>query len=312
MAIIFTSPMPMPSCPRINLYPAAIPHSKKLPKAAPRIPSKIPAANPGNRTCRNLSARTPANPLPGGTNAENINPAANPGQFTTSGNSLTRKSVTVNIRIKHVKNSHFTVVCVMPNSRNAATNSSPVASSISGYITDIGSPHARHFPRSHSHANKGTLSYGLMGVPHRGQRDPGETMEISSGILVMQTFRKLPTIIPNRKKKTLMMTTVCPATPRPLSSICHSQPIASINRPSSRASSLTLSSLCSLRALRSLCKFFSLQLPHFSFFVSGTNNCKLTTDNCLYALVRTQNPPLRAPPVDHRRQSPRPALPLGP
>jgi hypothetical protein len=42
-----------------------------------------------------------------------------------------------------------------------------------------------------------------MGVPQRGQRDPGDTMEISSGIRVMQTFRKLPTTIPNRKKKAM-------------------------------------------------------------------------------------------------------------
>ena len=248
--------------------------------------------------------RKPASPWSGGTNAENSSPAAKPGRLTTSGSSLTRKSVTIRIRIKHVKNSHFTVVCVTPNSRNAATNSSPVASSISGYIGEIADPHARHFPRSHNHANTGTLSYGLMGVMQRGQRDPGETMEMSSGIRVMQTFRKLPTMIPNRKNKTVMMTTVCPATPRPLFSICHTHPTASINRPSSRASSLTLSSstsplfsarsahrfslfmrprvpwsmsgfgstlcsLCSPCTQRSLRKFFSLQLPranHFCFW----------------------------------------------
>src|SRR5260370_10942755 len=99
--------------------------------------------------------------------------AHNPGPFTKPATSRTRKSVTARIRIKHVKNSHFTVACVMPNSRNAATNSNPVASSISGYIAEIGAPHARHFPRSHSHANTGTLSYALICVPHFGQRDPG-------------------------------------------------------------------------------------------------------------------------------------------
>jgi len=45
------------------------------------------------------------------------------------------------------KKQPFHVVCVIPNSRNAATNSSPVASSISGYIGEIGSPHDRHFPQ---------------------------------------------------------------------------------------------------------------------------------------------------------------------
>src|SRR6266704_3867980 len=43
-----------------------------------------------------------------------------------------------------------------------------------------------------------------------------------------------------------------------------------------------------------------------------SKNCKLKTDNCFYELVGTQDPPLRASPLDHRRQSPRPALPLGP
>src|SRR5260370_20350009 len=250
--IILPAPLPHPSPPRTILYPAARPQSKKLPKPAPRIPSRIPAANPGNRICRSLPAKIPVNPLPGGTNAENISPAANPGQLTTSGSSRTRKSVTVKIRIKHVKKSHCTVVCVIPNYKNAAKNSNPVASSINGYIGEIGSPHVRHFPRSHSQANTGTLSYGLIGAPHRGQRDPGVTMEISSGIRVMQTFRKLPTIIPNRKKKTAMMTTVCAATPRPLFPICHTHPPASMNRTSSRASSLTLL-LCGLCELCGLC-----------------------------------------------------------
>src|SRR5712691_12429873 len=99
--------------------------------------------------------------LLGGTIAENISPAANPGQFTTSGSSRTRKSVTVKIRIKQVKNSHFTVVCVMPNSRNVTTNSHPVASSINGYIGEIGSMHVRHFPRRKSQTNTGPLSYGI-------------------------------------------------------------------------------------------------------------------------------------------------------
>lgn len=45
------------------------------------------------------------------------------------------------------------------------------------------------------------LSYGLMGVPQRGQREAGETMETPSGMRVIQTFKKLPMTMPNRKKK---------------------------------------------------------------------------------------------------------------
>ena len=47
-----------------------------------------------------------------------------------------------------------------------------------------------------------------MGVPHFGQRDPGKMMEISSGIRVMQTFRKLPMTAPNKKKNMMAITTV--------------------------------------------------------------------------------------------------------
>jgi len=99
-----------------------------------------------------------------------------------------------------VKNSHFTVACVIPYSINATTNNSPVTNSTSGYISEIGSPHARHFPRNRSHPNTGTLSVHWIAVPHFGQREPGEIIETSSGIRVMQTFRKLPITIPNRKK----------------------------------------------------------------------------------------------------------------
>jgi hypothetical protein len=45
-----------------------------------------------------------------------------------------------------------------------------------------------------------------MGVEHRGHREPGKTIDSSSGMRVMHTFKKLPIIMPNRKKKT--MTTV--------------------------------------------------------------------------------------------------------
>jgi hypothetical protein len=73
-------------------------------------------------------------------------------------------------------------------------------------MTEMGAPQARHLPRNQSHANTGTLSWGLIGVEQRGHREPGETMDIPSGMRVMHTFKKLPITIPNRKKKA--MTTV--------------------------------------------------------------------------------------------------------
>ena len=54
------------------------------------------------------------------------------------------------------------------------------------------------------------LSYGLMGASHRGQREPGETTESSSGMREIQTFRKLPMTMPKRKKKNAITETTVP------------------------------------------------------------------------------------------------------
>ena len=95
-------------------------------------------------------------------------------------------------------------------------NKSPVSNSTSGYIGEIGYPHDRHFPPSHSHANTGTLSYALMGVSQRGHRDRGVTIDTPSGIRVMQTFRKLPSTIPKRKNKAMTTSSTLPQDPEPL------------------------------------------------------------------------------------------------
>ena len=42
------------------------------------------------------------------------------------------------------------------------------------------------------------LSYGAIAFPHLGQLDAGVTMDLSSGIRRMQTFRKLPMTRPNK------------------------------------------------------------------------------------------------------------------
>jgi hypothetical protein len=64
----------------------------------------------------------------------------------------------------------------------------------------MGVEQERHFPRKISQERMGMLSYGLMGAAQFGQRDAGKTIETSSGIREMQTFRKLPIIKPNKKK----------------------------------------------------------------------------------------------------------------
>src|SRR5258708_20610714 len=74
---------------------------------------------------------------------------------------------------------------------------------------EIGSRQDRPFAPRHTQPNTGTLSYHLMGVSHRGHREPGATIDTSSGIRAMQTFRKLPITNPNTKMKA--MTKVCAA-----------------------------------------------------------------------------------------------------
>ena len=71
---------------------------------------------------------------------------------------------------------------------------SAVASSTSGYIGEIGSPHPRQRPRSTSHETIGMLSYQRSPCPHLGQRDGGRTTDCfgSAPHRRMQTLRKLP------------------------------------------------------------------------------------------------------------------------
>src|SRR5215472_15620567 len=131
---------------------------------------------------------------------ERIMPSAKPGQVTKSGSKRTRTSVIANTTIRQEKRIHFPASAVRPKRKKQPTKRRPVSSSMSGYIGEMGSLQQRHFPPSQSHPRMGTLSYGLMGVRQRGQRDPGDTMETPSGMRVMHTFRKLPITMPSRKK----------------------------------------------------------------------------------------------------------------
>src|SRR5271163_3067372 len=80
---------------------------------------------------------------------------------------------------------------------------------MTGYIGEIGSAQERHLPPSHSQPKIGTLSYALIGVKQRGQREPGATIESPSGMREMHTFRKLPITIPKRKKKKMTTFALC-------------------------------------------------------------------------------------------------------
>ena len=50
----------------------------------------------------------------------------------------------------------------------------------------------------------GRLSYGLMRAVQCGQRERGDTMDVPSGIRVMQTLRKLPTMSPKSKNAAMV------------------------------------------------------------------------------------------------------------
>src|SRR5712671_5728 len=83
---------------------------------------------------------------------------------------------------------------------------------------EMGSAQVRHFARSHIQPRTGTLSYHFMGVWQRGQREPGATIDNSSGIRRMQTLRKLPISSPNTKMNAI--TKVC-AAPSRCYALCH-------------------------------------------------------------------------------------------
>ena len=74
-----------------------------------------------------------------------------------------------------------------------------VASSMSGYCTEIGSRQPRQRPRSTSHDTIGMFSYHRRPRPHRGQREGGRTTDClgSAPQRRMQTLRKLPTSAPS-------------------------------------------------------------------------------------------------------------------
>jgi xanthine/CO dehydrogenase XdhC/CoxF family maturation factor len=78
-------------------------------------------------------------------------------------------------------------------------HSSAVASSISGYCTEIGARQPRHRPRSASQATTGTFSNQRSPRPQVGQREGGRTTDSfgSAPHRRMQTLRKLPTTAPS-------------------------------------------------------------------------------------------------------------------
>src|SRR5687768_2120661 len=61
----------------------------------------------------------------------------------------------------------------------------------------MGALQLRQRPRSHRYPRIGMLSYGFTGDSQCGQCEPGHMSDLRRGSLWMQTFRKLPTTVPN-------------------------------------------------------------------------------------------------------------------
>src|SRR5919106_6615876 len=94
----------------------------------------------------------------------------------------------------------------------ADTNSTADPISTSGYAMEMGSPHARHRPRSSRYESTGTLSIARRGVPQLGQRDLGRTMDSRRGTRWMRTVRNDPTTRPrtaNNARRTAAMLPTC-------------------------------------------------------------------------------------------------------
>src|SRR5688572_6113798 len=80
-----------------------------------------------------------------------------------------------------------------------------VASSISGYWTEIGSPQPRQRARRRIHEITGTLSCQASPLPHRGHREDGFTTDCfgSAPHRRIHTLRKLPNTAPNNAAMTI-------------------------------------------------------------------------------------------------------------
>src|SRR5215471_3419019 len=180
ISIIFTSPSPIPSRPRRRKYASDTSHRTPLPNPAPISASVNEITGAGGGKSNTRFASHAAVPSAGVTNRLATNPIAKPVKFTTSGRSLSRRSVNTNTNRMAENAAHLSASNEIPNASKQAKNRSPVSSSTAGYIAEIGFLHFRHLPQSSSQLTTGMLSYGRMGVPHFGQADAGATIDFSA------------------------------------------------------------------------------------------------------------------------------------
>lgn len=93
----------------------------------------------------------------------------------------------------------ITLLHSRPFTAHIITQRMPLTPSMIGYCTEIFDLQLRHLPPNTNQLNTGTISYHFSFRPQVIQWEGAVTIDSPRGIRQMQTFRKLPMVIPNMK-----------------------------------------------------------------------------------------------------------------
>src|SRR2546430_2507873 len=129
-------------------------------------------------------------------------PATIPGRVIAFGMIWSWRSIAVIAMSAARRAAATTKRAVGPNAAYADRNAAPVTASTTGYRHEIGSAHARQRPRRSANERSGRLSYHAIAAPQPGHAEPGCQRLRRSGRRAITTFRKLPTMRPNRQTVT--------------------------------------------------------------------------------------------------------------
>ena len=132
-----------------------------------------------------------------GTHHANKSPRAIPGQVNSAGKRPVSASMKMRPTTKKENTLNFSRAGLRPNLAKQARNNPAVSTSTMRYRRAMRSPQWAQRPRSRTKLATGILRHHGMEAPHRRQCEPGETMDSSRGMRVMQTFRKLPETSPS-------------------------------------------------------------------------------------------------------------------
>ena len=128
-----------------------------------------------------------------------ISPKASINKLTPIGISYVLKSMTLSTISAEVNKQYITESILQPFTKKISTYQTPLSPSTKGYWRDICVLHFRHRPRKNMYEKSGIRSNHANWYPHDMQCDLSFAMLSLSGIRNMQTFKKLPITIPNKK-----------------------------------------------------------------------------------------------------------------